>query len=121
MSEGLYDLELLLASDHFPHYRDWFIAPTFGRRVSYDKFSTTRFPLWNCDIRWLIVHSKGDTLVNFSQSRAIYAYLCRLYESDANTHVQQNMDQLQADHNDIPHGDDYADIVKNFVLRDALC
>lgn len=116
MSEGIYDLASLLAI--FPQYLDWFIAPAFGRRDSYHAFSTTRFPLWNRDIRWLIIHSKGDTMVHLSQSKAMYTRLCDLYGSFADTHIQLNLDQLDAEHDDILRRDEYIDIVKNFVFGD---
>jgi hypothetical protein len=119
MSEGMYDLESLIAVDRFPQYRDQFIAPTFGRRDSYDAFSTTKFPLWNRDIRWLLVHSKGDTWVDLSQSETMYTRLCGLYGSNADTRVQRNLDQLSAQHDDILRGDEYVNIVKNFVIADA--
>ena len=116
LSEGIYNLDSLLAIERFSHYREWFIAPTFGRRNSYDAFTTTRFPLWNRAISWLIIHSKGDTLVDVSQSGEMFAHLCRLYGLDAATRVHQNTNQLTAEHNDILYGDEYVNIIMGFVL-----
>ncbi|KAF8078038.1 Alpha/Beta hydrolase protein [Lyophyllum atratum] len=114
MSEGIYDLDLLLTS--FPQYRDWFVGPTFGRRESYAPFSTTAFPLIDTHIKWLIVHSKGDTLVNLSQSEAIYRHLCEIHGGDASTRVYRNTDQLVDEHNDILLGFEFVAIVKDFIL-----
>jgi hypothetical protein len=119
MSEGIYDPESLIAVERFPQYRDWFIAPAFGRRDSYDAFSTTRFPLWNRDIHWLIIHSKGDTMIDLSQSKMMYTRLCDLYGSNADTHVHQNLDQLNTEHDDLLRGDEYVNIIKDFVLGDT--
>ncbi|KAG6814310.1 hypothetical protein H0H92_013435 [Tricholoma furcatifolium] len=113
MSEGIYDLDLLLRS--FPAYREWFVQPAFGQYETYAQFSTTTLPLRDPDIRWLIVHSKGDTLVDLTQSEAIYQHLCSLYPSHTPTHVFSNMDQLTAEHNDILSGMEYVDIIKKFI------
>jgi hypothetical protein len=119
MSEGIYDIDSLLAIERFAYYRDWFIAPTFGRRASYDEFSTTRFPLWNRNIRWLIIHSKGDDQVDMSQSEAMYKRLCDLYGADMETRIEQNMDQLDGGHDDILRSNEYVNMVKDFILGDA--
>jgi len=113
MSEGIYDMDLLL--EHFPAYRDWFIEPAFGPHESFVQFSTTRLSLRNSTIRWLIIHSKGDTLVNMAQSKAMYQRLCELYESEAASHVAFDT-ELDGEHNDILHGDTYIQIIKHFIL-----
>ncbi|KAG5653963.1 hypothetical protein H0H81_008831 [Sphagnurus paluster] len=117
LSEGIYDLELLLSD--FPNYREWFIAPTFGRRGSYAPFSTTTFPLIATHIKWLIIHSSGDTLINTSQSERMYHHLCVLNGNEAPTRVFRNINRLSGDHNDVLLGLDYVDIVKDFVLNHA--
>ncbi|KAG6911457.1 hypothetical protein DXG01_014531 [Tephrocybe rancida] len=114
MSEGIYDLDLLLKS--FPTYLDRFIRSAFDDHVSYAAFNTTIFPLIDNHIKWLVVHSKGDTLVDLQQSELMYQHLCSLYGSDAATHVFRNMNQLEGEHNDILRGQQYVDIVKNFIL-----
>jgi hypothetical protein len=119
MSEGIYNIDSLL--DRFASYRHWFIAPAFGLRASYDQFSTTRFPLWNRNIRWLIIHSKGDDLVDASQSEAMYNRLCDLYGADMQSRIKQNMDQLDGGHDDLLRSDEYVKIVKDFVLGDVRC
>ncbi|KAG5646677.1 hypothetical protein DXG03_002667 [Asterophora parasitica] len=115
LSEGIYDLDLLLAD--FPDYLQWFIRPTFGTRESYTPFSTTTFPLIATHIKWLIIHSKGDTLVNLPQSEAIYRHLVDLNGNEASARVYRNTDNLSAEHNDIFLAQDYAHIVKEFILN----
>jgi hypothetical protein len=116
VSEGIYDIDLLLSS--FPRYKEWFIAPTFGSRASYAKFSTSTFPLWNTDIRWLVVHSKGDTLVNLPQSEIMYKHLYNLHDSNRMSgcaRVSKN-EELDEGHNEILRGDEYVRIVSTFVM-----
>lgn len=118
MSEGIYDLSLLLSS--FPRYKDWFIAPAFGQRPSYAEFSTTQFPLWNSDIRWLIIHSKGDSLVDVTQSEAISKHLRKLYDTagvPSDTRVFSNLDELTEEHNAMLRGDHYVRIIGEYILR----
>ncbi|KAF5381054.1 hypothetical protein D9615_003879 [Tricholomella constricta] len=114
MSEGIYDLDLLLTS--FPDYLAWFVRPTFGRRASYAPFSTNAFSLIDTHIKWLIIHSKGDTLVDLPQSEAMYRRLCELNGSEASTRVYRNTEKLRGEHNDILLGLDFVDIVKDFFL-----
>ncbi|KAG5727651.1 putative kynurenine formamidase [Termitomyces sp. T112] len=115
MSEGIYDLDLLLSS--FPAYHAWFIRPTFGQHDSYTAYSTTKLPLLGTHIQWLIIHSKGDTLVDVLQSEAMYQHLCSLYGDHAATQVHRNTDHLDGEHNDILQGLDYVDIIKDFIAK----
>ncbi|TFK42675.1 Alpha/Beta hydrolase protein [Crucibulum laeve] len=114
MSEGIYDIDLLLS--RFPDYRDWFIEGAFGKWDSYATFAAI-YPLRNSDIHWLIIHSKGDTLVDLSQSMAIYNHLRQQYAAKSDTHVSSNTDSLEEDHNDILNGDEFVKIVGDFVLH----
>jgi acetyl esterase/lipase len=121
MSEGIYDIDLLLAS--FPHYRQWFVEPTFGSRQSYAEFSTTSAPLrtHKPQMRWLVIHSKGDTLVDVLQSDAMYNHLCQLHTLAAvqtKAFVFKNMDELDGEHNCVVRGETYVQIVGNFILED---
>ncbi|KAI0306523.1 Alpha/Beta hydrolase protein [Multifurca ochricompacta] len=70
-SEGIYDIDTLLHS--FPTYRDWFIVNTFGDLPTYAQYSVTKAPLRDGTnhIRWILIHSRGDTLVDKRQSQAI--------------------------------------------------
>ncbi|KAF8654143.1 hypothetical protein AX16_003673 [Volvariella volvacea WC 439] len=115
MSEGIYDLDLLLG--RFPDYRDWFISRTFGPRSSYAEFSVTNYPLRTTSIRWFVIHSQGDTLVDLAQSEAMFKYLCSLHESIQGS-VTANMTELKEEHNDILKSDAYTRIVTDFVLDD---
>ncbi|KAJ7219184.1 Alpha/Beta hydrolase protein [Mycena pura] len=102
LSEGIYDLDALL--ERFPAYRAWFVAPAFGARASYADVSVVRLPLRQgdsgSDMRWLIVHSTGDTLVDGPQSAAMAAHLRALYGPDAETRVQCSLDELHVEHDD---------------------
>ena len=111
MSEGIYDLDLLLST--FPKYKEWFIAPTFSLLDSYAKFSPSTFPLWNTHIRWLVIHSSGDTLVDIHQSQIMYEHLRSLHEAHP-VHVSRNV-ELKGEHNEILRADEYVRIVCEFV------
>ncbi|KAF7338371.1 putative kynurenine formamidase [Mycena venus] len=114
MSEGIYDVDLLLA--RFPAYREWFIASVFGDRESYPDASTTRLSLRKpeaekSDLRWLIIHSTGDTLVDQPQSDAMYVHLRALYGDAADAHVARNVDQLDVEHNDVLKAPQFVEII----------
>jgi acetyl esterase/lipase len=114
VSEGIYDIDLFIA--RFPETRAWFIAPAFGDLSSYADFSTTRYALRkDSDLRWLVIHSPGDTLVDMPQSDAMYANLRALYGAAADEHVARNVDQLDVDHDDVLRSPVYVDIVRAFV------
>jgi len=118
-SEGIYDIDLILAS--FPGYLDWFILNTFGRHVSYSDFSPVRHVLRESaqHIRWFIIHSKGDTLVDMPQSQGIYERLVNLYHNaqlPADQFVKKNMEVLVQEHNDIFVDDDYLKMITSFIL-----
>jgi hypothetical protein len=120
MSEGIYDLPLLLST--FPSYKEWFIAPTFGECDSYLDVSTTRYPLWNTDINWLIVHSKADSLVDVTQSMAINDHLRSLYDAagvSSDTRVICNLDELEEEHNAMLRRDHYVRIIGEYILRSS--
>jgi hypothetical protein len=116
VSEGIYDIDLLLS--RFPSYRKWFIEPAFRPLQSYVDFSTTTLPLRTSHIRWLLIHSKGDTLVDQQQSEAMYLHLCKLYSS-AQTLIAKNLDDLDGEHNDILCRKDFVQIVTDFILNDS--
>lgn len=117
LSEGIYDIDALLKS--FPTYRDWFIRETFGSLPTYDRYSTTRMALRDGakHIRWLILYSKGDTLVDILQSQAIYDHLQSLYDGSLQDagQVTKNWDDLEDDHNVILQTEKYIQIVGDFI------
>ncbi|KAJ6455671.1 Alpha/Beta hydrolase protein [Mycena sanguinolenta] len=118
MTEGIYDLDVLLA--RFPSYREWFIAAAFGDRESYADASTTRFGVRReADLRWLVIHSKGDTLVDQPQSDAIYAHLRALYGGGAaaDARVARNVDQFDVEHDDVHETALYVDVIRAFVAE----
>jgi len=114
MSEGIYDLESLLV--RFPTYRDWFIEPAFGPHQSYAPFSVLNFPLRHSQsdsISWLILHSRGDSLVDLPQSTSMHTHLTKL-DPD---HSFINIDDLIGEHNDILRSPVYVDLVKDFSAK----
>lgn len=119
LSEGIYDLELLEKS--FGNYREWFLIPTFGHDRPLSVFATTKYSLREsgAHIRWLVIHSRGDTLIDLPQSEAMYKHLCQLYASAgllAEDFVSSSVDRLEGEHNDILTDSVYLGIVRNFVV-----
>ncbi|TFY76739.1 hypothetical protein EWM64_g7269 [Hericium alpestre] len=117
LSEGIYDVDTLLKK--FPDYRDWFIANTFGDRESFADFAVSTYPHreGGSHIRYLIIHSSGDTLVNQEQSQLMYDHLLSLGDNGREGgKVSRNFGDLTGEHSAILQGDDYVHIVGDFVL-----
>ena len=116
-SEGIYDIDTLLKS--FPTYSDRFIRETFGSLPTYDRYSTTGMALRDGarHIRWIILHSKGDTLVDILQSQAMYDHLQSLYDGglQGGGQVTKNWDDLEDGHNAILQSGKYIQIVGDFI------
>lgn len=112
MSEGIYDIDMLLSS--FPTYREWFIESVFGQHPSYGDVSALEATVHpkGGHIRWLIIHSQGDTLVDQGQSKAIYKYLMENLPSEQ---VAKTFDELVDGHNEILKGGQYSEIVGNYI------
>jgi len=108
LSEGLYDFDLLLKT--FPTYRNWFVAPAFGQHESFNNFSTVNYQTRSRDIRWLIIHSLGDELVDLAQSEVIYRHL-----DSQMAKVSKNWDQLDENHDQILSHVQYARIIGDFI------
>lgn len=110
-SEGLYDIDLLLSS--FPSYRAWFIEAAFGRRSTYKDVSVTKMTprAEYHHLQWLIVHSKGDTLVDEAQSEAMFQHLLHNIP-----HVTRNFEELKEEHNAILAGEEFTKIVGQYIL-----
>lgn len=115
LSEGLYDLDLLVSD--YPEYRSWFIASAFGDMDSYSDFSVTKYPSRTRDIRWLIIHSTGDTLVNVDQSKVMYEHLHRLLGQDAEGHVKCDFHSLSVEHNDLFADEGFVELLVKFASR----
>ena len=112
MSEGIYDLDMFMTS--FPKTREMFIQRAFGIAESYSQFSVLTYPTRpSSAISWLLLHSKGDTLVNQIQTDAMYDHLLQLYPQN----VFRNVDDLTEEHNDILRGDRYVDLITQFIAR----
>lgn len=134
LSEGIYDLDLLIRS--FPGYRAWFVEDTFGPRTpdqSYEDANTTRYNLREGarHVHWLIVHSSGDTLVDTVQSERMAGRLGEELDKleregvgasegkgRERGDVQTNWG-LTADHNVLLTEDEYPRIVSAFVCSRA--
>jgi acetyl esterase/lipase len=117
LSEGIYDIDTLLES--FPTYRDWFIVDTFGNLPTYDQYMATRMPLREGanHISWIIIHSKGDTLVDMRQSQTMYEHLRCLHEDGLPEagHVLKNWEDLEDEHNGIFQSEFFIRIVGDFI------
>ncbi|KAF9552892.1 alpha/beta-hydrolase [Agrocybe pediades] len=115
-SEGIFDIDLLLA--RFPDYRGWFIEAAFGAAPSFDEYSVVKYPLLSrgssSPISWLVLHSKGDTLVDQSQSDAMFAHLLDITGPE---NVSLDVDNLKEEHNDILVTETYANLVGDFVKK----
>ena len=120
MSEGIFDPDQLVSC--FPQYREWFVANAFGGISKFSDFSVFNYSSRDHmdSTRWLIIHSKGDSLIDAGQSQAMYEHICRLYLKQnlpVDKHVCFNTDGLQAEHNDIFKEDKYIEMVSSFILR----
>ena len=113
MSEGIYDLDILMTS--FPRYREWFIQPAFGIAESYSQVSVLTYPSRpsTSAISWLLLHSKGDTLVDQIQTDAMYDHLSQLFPQN----VSRNVDDLVGEHNGILFSDRYVELISQFLVK----
>jgi len=111
LSDGLYDLDLLLST--WPGYRS-FMEPTFGDHPEFRKFSPTSYPVRDNSrhIQWLIIHSTGDELVDLPQSKRIYEHLLNLGATVAN-----NWTSLHGKHDEILSTDSYANIIAQHISQ----
>ena len=115
-SEGIYDLDLLIRN--FPDYKAWFVANAFGELSSYSSVSTTTFPLRSnsSHVRWLIVHSRGDTLVDLVQSEVIYSHLLSCYAvHEGSARVSKDWETLSQDHHEALQSEAFLGIVAEFI------
>ncbi|CAE6425946.1 unnamed protein product [Rhizoctonia solani] len=114
MSEGIYDIDLLLKK--FPEYSD-FIEGAFGKLPSYKDISATHYKTrGSCPIYWLVVHSKGDQLINEQQSEEMWDHLWELYDDkSAHEYIEADWERLKLGHDEILGDDDYSSMVAQFV------
>lgn len=110
MSEGIYDIDLLLSS--FSGYRSWFIENTFGQRDSFEDVSAIKATVDpnSQHIRWFIIHSKGDTLVDERQSEGMYDSL-----REKSCLVSKSFDDLEDEHNKILISPKYIAMIDSYI------
>ncbi|KAI0273686.1 Alpha/Beta hydrolase protein [Gloeopeniophorella convolvens] len=121
LSEGIFNIDTLLES--FPTYKDWFLANTFGDLPSYDRYSLTKMPLrvGAEHTRWIIIHSKGDTLVDMRQSEDMYTHLQSFQNGGTlqSGALLKNWDDLEGDHNAILRSEGFVRIAGDFILSSS--
>lgn len=110
MSEGIYDIDLLLLS--FPEYRTWFIENTFGKRDTFEDVSA--FSASTCPnsqhIHWFIIHSKGDTDVDERQSQGMCDSL-----REKSFLVSKSFYELEDEHDTIPQCPQYVAMIDRYI------
>lgn len=70
--EGIYDVPQLVKK--WPGYRNWFIEKAFGPEKNWPAGSPTERPI-AVAAPWLVIHSRGDELVDVPQSQKFVAHL----------------------------------------------
>jgi acetyl esterase/lipase len=125
LSEGIYDLDALIES--FPEYDDWFVRNAFGEEDRtgndrlYARFATTTYPLHpnGSHIRWNILHSQGDSLVDMKQSELINQHLRKLHEEieqgQSDSHVLLDVESLTQEHNEMLKTEAYSGVVGKHI------
>ncbi|KAF8610134.1 alpha/beta-hydrolase [Ceratobasidium sp. AG-I] len=117
ISEGIYEIDLLLKK--FPSYSD-FIQGAFGEHDSYKDFSPAYYKLrGESPIYWLVVHSKGDTLVDEEQAESLWDHLWELYDRKAHQYVEADWERLKLEHDEILQDGEFAAMVSQFI-RETL-
>ena len=95
--EGIHDLDLLLKT--FPSYRDFVEGAFPGSDLS--PFSVTRYKVREgVQIRWLVMQSRGDTLIDEPQAASMYAHLQSEYVRMGweTTHIRKDFESTTEDH-----------------------
>lgn len=124
MSEGIYDIDLLVKN--FPDYERGsygFIANAFGDRSgsrtpgkAYEDVATTSYPSRQDGrhLKWLIIHSTGDTLVDFPQSQAAFDHLVSQF---AENDVRKDFETITSDHDEMSKTKEYSDLVGGYFVE----
>ncbi|KAL0071502.1 hypothetical protein AAF712_001359 [Marasmius tenuissimus] len=114
LSEGIYDIDRLLAS--FPDYREMFIVNAFGDLPSYVDFSVATYRerprAEHTKYRWIIIHSSGDTLVDSVQSEAMVDHLKSISGPSA---VASSFRELDQEHDAILQAPQYIQLIADFI------
>jgi len=112
---GIYDIDLLLKT--FPSYND-FIEGAFGTHPSYAAVSTNRFDILEPTIRWMVVHSPGDELVDVAQSEAMAQTLSKVYAQRGKPeNVENDYMTVTQGHDELLNSDEFINLVVDFVRR----
>ena len=114
-SEGIYDLDLLIKS--FPGYLEWFILAAFGEHKTYEPYSVTAYNLRenSSHIRWLIVQSPGDKLIDTAQAAAFRDHLLKLQQQHSGIYFEYDDTTLTGDHHEIPRSEEFYQMIVRFV------
>lgn len=100
LAEGIHDLDLLLET--FPSYQDFVQGAFPGSNFS--PFSVTRYSVREgAPLRWLVVQSHGDTLIDEAQAASMYAHLQSEYGRMGwdTALVQKDFDSTTEDHDKV--------------------
>jgi dipeptidyl aminopeptidase/acylaminoacyl peptidase len=111
LTEGLYNLDLLLTT--WPSYHS-FVQPAFGQNLTeFHTLSPSNYPLRidTAHIRWFIVHSTGDDLVDLPQSSTMYQHLL-----DLGANVSKDWTSLHGKHDEILSTETYVRIIAQHIL-----
>jgi hypothetical protein len=111
-SEGIYDLDLLCS--HFPPYLDWFVADAFGKSDTYAAFAVANYALRQPRIRWLLIHSQGDTLIDRPQMEKMLEHLKSQYGTSAHEYIYYDT-SLTQEHDAILAQDEFVQIIGHFI------
>ncbi|KAG8936575.1 Kynurenine formamidase [Tulasnella sp. 418] len=111
ITEGIYDVDLLLAT--FPTYID-FIQGAFGEKPSYTELSPTAYTQKERTghIHWLVIQSPGDTLIDMAQATAVYTALVGAVGEER---VSKDVSTLTQNHFELLHTDEFAKILAQFI------
>lgn len=118
LSEGIYNLDLLCES--FPTYRSWFVEAAFGPPSDtdgYGRFSVAEYPIREgfSHAQWLLVHSRGDTLIDQKQADTFFSHLQASFSAEGmGDLVRKNVTSISMEHNDMLKTDAYSDFMGNY-------
>jgi len=78
------------------------------------------------EIRWVIVHSKGDTLVDMLQPEAFYKHLAKFYPTEGEGSITKgrgcvrlDVSTLTGEHDPLLETEDWARLVKDLILNNG--
>lgn len=119
LSEGIYNLDLLCRT--FPTYRSWFVESAFGPPSEsdtdgYAKVNVSKYTgrTGSDHIKWLIIHSCGDSLVDREQSEEFYVHLSDEVVGTENT-VESDWSTITVEHNEMLKTGAYSQLVGDFI------